>query len=165
MQVKKIVIVTLMFTTCFNLFGCGGGENSSETTPSASVSTPTVTSNLFQAPTGSYFSETTGLPISTDLQNQRPIAVMVDCESVAFPHYGISEADIVYDLRNSMKNDYITRFMVVYKDYSNIPQIGSIRSTRPTNVWLAGEWNAILCHVCSGLTEMLISFFRNDVPV
>ena len=36
--------------------------------------------------------------------------------------------------------------MVLVKDWGKIEQLGSIRSTRSTNIYLAGEWNAVLCH-------------------
>ena len=97
-------------------------------------------------PEGMYFSELTGEPISEELKDQRPIAAMVDNESIALPHYGTSEADVVYELMNSTMNDRITRLMCVVKDWKSIDQLGSIRSTRPTNIMLAAEWNAVLCH-------------------
>ncbi len=97
-------------------------------------------------PEGMYFSEITGEPISEELKDQRPIAVMVDNETTALPHYGTSEADVVYELMNSTANDRITRLMCIVKDWEQIEQMGSIRSTRPTNIMLAAEWNAVLCH-------------------
>lgn len=36
--------------------------------------------------------------------------------------------------------------MAIVKDWGKIEQFGSIRSTRSTNVYLVGEWNAVLCH-------------------
>ena len=95
---------------------------------------------------GTYISELTGEPISTALQNQRPIAVMVDNESTAYPHYGTAEGDVVYELMNSTANGHITRLMVLLKDWGNVQQMGSIRSVRPTNIMLAAEWNAVICH-------------------
>ena len=95
---------------------------------------------------GTYFSELTGEPISVDLQNQRPIAAMVDNESTAYDHYGIAEADVVYELMNSTENGHITRLMALVKDWGKIQQLGSIRSVRPTNIMLAAEWNAVICH-------------------
>jgi hypothetical protein len=71
---------------------------------------------------------------------------MVDNEKTALPHYGLNDADVVYELMNSTMNGRITRFMVVMKDWKNIEQLGSVRSTRPTNVMLAAEYNAILIH-------------------
>lgn len=98
------------------------------------------------APEGCYRSELTNEWISEDIKNQRPIAVMVDNESKALPHYGVNSADVVYEIMNSTANNRITRLMVVMKDWKNIEQLGSVRSTRPTNFFLAAEWNAILIH-------------------
>lgn len=146
MLIKKKIYISLSIISALVLSSCGKKQEVSDSSEPAVSPSATATIETTDAPAGMYFSELTGMPISTSIEDQRPIAVMVDCESVAFPHYGLAEADVIYDLRNSMKNDYITRFMAIYKDYENIAQIGSVRSTRPTNVWLAGEWNAILCH-------------------
>ena len=102
------------------------------------------TDEPYVLPEGMYFSELTGEPISEEIKDQRPIAAMVDNESIALPHYGTAEADVVYELMNSTKNDRITRLMCVV--WGSIEQLGSIRSTRPTNIMLAAEWNAVLCH-------------------
>lgn len=110
--------------------------------------TASVLANPIQARAAEekYASELTGLPINKSLQNQRPVAVMVDNEKIALKHYGIAEADIVYEMMNSTANERITRLMCIYKDYNAVPRIGSIRSIRPTNVILSGEYNAICVH-------------------
>lgn len=95
---------------------------------------------------GMYQSELTNEWIDESLKDQRPIAVMVDNEKTALPHYGLTDADVVYEIMNSTANDRITRLMAVVKDWEKIEQFGSIRSTRPTNILLAAEWNAVLCH-------------------
>ena len=69
---------------------------------------------------GMYRSELTNEWIDESLKNQRPIAVMVDNEKIALPHYGLTKADIVYEMMNSTANDYVTRFMVLYKDYQSV---------------------------------------------
>ena len=93
-----------------------------------------------------YQSELTNEWIDLSLKDQRPIAVMVDNEKTALPHYGLTEADVVYEIMNSTANGRITRFMALVKDWGSITQFGSIRSTRPTNFILAAEWNAVLIH-------------------
>lgn len=98
------------------------------------------------APDGMYFSELTGEPIPLEMKDQRPVAVQVDNETTAYDHFGIAECDVVYEIMNSQKNGYITRLMCLRKDWQNIKQMGSIRSARTTNVWLAAEWNAVLVH-------------------
>lgn len=95
---------------------------------------------------GMYQSELTNEWIDLSLKDQRPIAVMVDNEKTALPHFGLTEADVVYEIMNSTYNDRITRFMALVKDWENITQFGSIRSVRPTNFMLAAEWNAVLVH-------------------
>lgn len=118
-------------------------EQVTEETTSEEV---TESSEPYVLPEGMYFSELTGEPISEAIKDQRPIAVMVDNEKTALPHYGTANSDVVYELMNSTKNDRITRLMCIVKDWGNIEQFGSIRSTRPTNILLASEWNAVLCH-------------------
>lgn len=145
MKITRIINPLLAMVLCLSLTGCSKKAAKVSATPEPTpIVTPTP--DPYAAPTGKYFSKTTGMPIDQSLKNQRPIAVMVDCEYAALPHYGLAEADIVYDLMNSLENERITRFMAVYKDYANVPQIGNVRSARTTNVWLASEWNAILCH-------------------
>lgn len=95
---------------------------------------------------GMYRSELTNEWIDESLKNQRPIAVMVDNEKTALPHYGLTEADVVYEIMNSTANGRITRLMAIVKDWGKITQFGSVRSTRSTNVLLAAGWNAVLCH-------------------
>ena len=51
-------------------------------------------------PEGKYRSELTNEIIDDDIKNQRPIAVMVDNESIALPHYGLTQADVVYEMEN-----------------------------------------------------------------
>lgn len=113
-----------------------------------------------QLPEGTYQSETSGEAISTSLQNQRPIAVMIDNESIALPHYGTAEADVVYEMMNSTLNGRITRLMCIYKDWEGLTYVGSIRSTRPTNIILSAEWDAVLCH--DGGPIYVYDYFAKD---
>lgn len=98
------------------------------------------------APAGQVYNEFTGLLIDESIKDQRPLAIMVDNERTALDHFGVNDADIVYEMVNSTLNDRITRFMCVIKDWGKIEQFGSVRSARVTNCYLAGEYNAILCH-------------------
>lgn len=115
-------------------------EDPSDEAPEQDFGTP------LPVPEGQYLSELTGLPINKDLEMQRPIAVMIDNEIKALPHYNTAGADIVYEMMNSTANDRITRLMCIYKDWENLPQTGSIRSVRPTNILVAQEYDAVICH-------------------
>ena len=83
-----------------NLPGLGDGDNgATEATPTETAEqTEEPTPAAEEIPAGMYRSELTNEIISEDLKNQRPIAVMVDNETTALPHYGTSKADIVYEL-------------------------------------------------------------------
>jgi hypothetical protein len=149
---KKTVALLAALTLSASLFACGSEEAddvmSTETAATEETEDTADAAEIEEEalPEGMYRSELTNELISEDLKNQRPIAVMVDNESIALPHYGLSQADVVYEMMNSTLNGRITRFMALYKDYESVDQIGSIRSVRPTNVIISAEWNAILCH-------------------
>ena len=161
---KKKLIAALVIAMTMGIFaGCGGEED-----PASPVATLNPSPVIIDEPASSeesaeesaeespapveenhenmYRSELTNEWIDESLQNQRPIAVMVDNEKTALPHYGLTEADVVYEIMNSTANGRITRFMAIVKDWGSITQFGSIRSARPTNFMLAPEWNAVLCH-------------------
>ncbi len=98
------------------------------------------------APEGYVYSELSGELIDASIANQRPIAAMVDNELTALDHYGLNDADIIYEMMNSTENNRITRLFVLMKDWKKIQRLGSIRSTRTTNCILTAEWNCVLCH-------------------
>lgn len=158
---KKYLGIALAMAMTLSLAACGGKTPSTDSTsnndaPSFVISEdPVVVSVEDDAkeeveeeviPPNSYRSELTNEWISNDIKDQRPLAVMIDNESVALPHYGTSAADIVYEMVNSTANNRITRLMCIIKDWKSIDYIGSIRSTRPTNAMIFAEYNAILLH-------------------
>ncbi len=96
-------------------------------------------------PDGMVANQLSGEWIDASLENQRPVAVMVDNEK-GVKHYGLTQADVIYEMMNSTQNDGVTRFMALVKDWGALQQFGSIRSTRPTNLRIFPEWNAVLCH-------------------
>lgn len=156
LQVKKRnLLLAATLALSLSLAACGGDSAEETAQDNAVVETTEAVEEADEPeqevveeelPEGMYRSELTNEVISEDLKNQRPIAVMVDNELTALPHYGLTRADVVYEMMNSTANGRITRFMALFKDYESVDQIGSIRSVRPTNVIISAEWNAILCH-------------------
>ena len=155
---KKKVLAAILIAVGV-LTGCGNAEpiaspiQTVEAEPIATdtqevVAQPEATEAPVEevGPENCYRSELTNEWIDESLKDQRPIAVMVDNERTALPHFGVADADVVYEIMNSTLNDRITRFMVLVKDWTSITQLGSVRSARPTNFMLAAEWNAVLCH-------------------
>ncbi|MCR5301955.1 MAG: DUF3048 domain-containing protein [Lachnospiraceae bacterium] len=156
---KKKIILLLTLCSVVLLGGCGDDEEEqqAQSAPAPKIevvnNTPAISLETEEPEVeeagheGMYRSELTNEWIPEELKDQRPIAAMVDNEKTALPHYGLSKyADVVYEMTNSLANDGITRLMVLVKDYEKIDQLGSIRSTRPTNLVIAPEWNAIVCH-------------------
>lgn len=58
---------------------------------------------------------------------KRPVAVMVNNVQKAMPQYGVSQADLIFEI--PVEGD-ATRFMALYGDYTKVPQICPIRSCR-----------------------------------
>ncbi len=119
-------------------------ETGTEISTEGSISAEVIKED--EIPSGMVVSDLTGEFIAADLEKQRPVAVMIDNEKTALPHYGLTKADIVYEMINSTENNRVTRFMALVKDWDAIEQLGNVRSARATNCKLAMEWNAILCH-------------------
>ncbi len=131
------------------LTGCGDDKQVSvEIIESAIIETET-TETVVEEPEnhdGMYRSELTNEWIDEALKDQRPAAIIVDNEKTALDHYGLTQADIIYEMMNSTANGEITRFMCIIKDYDSITRFGSIRSVRPTHLMIAPEYNAIIAH-------------------
>lgn len=79
-----------------------------------------------------------------DLSNVRPLCVMIENTKAAYPHYGLSEAGVVYEMP---EEGGITRYMALYDDYEGYDRIGNIRSTRPYYVQIACEYDGIVAHI------------------
>ncbi|MFH1781004.1 MAG: DUF3048 domain-containing protein [Patescibacteria group bacterium] len=95
-----------------------------------------------------------GMMVSAQDANKPPIAVMI--ENAAFdqvrPQYGLSKALVIYEV---IVESGITRFMAVFAG-DDIPQIGPVRSARPTYLEFASEYDAFYAHA-GGSPEALSS--------
>lgn len=116
--------------------------------------TAVLTAGLFcsavqAAPTGNVYTETnlvsvyTNEPVTAEQANTRPIAVMMPTDKVAQPSYGISRADILYEI---MEEGNISRQLAVISKWQDLEKIGNIRSCRAYYVPVAKEWDPILIH-------------------
>lgn len=89
------------------------------------------------------YSYLTGLPISEEKRNNRPVAVMLSNIESGCPQYGIEKASVIYEAPIETR---ITRLMGIFEDWENIEKIGYIRSSRDYFVYSAMEHDAIYCH-------------------
>lgn len=85
----------------------------------------------------------TGLEISEDLSNQRPVAIMFNNIKQALPQVGISNVDVLYEITTEGS---ITRLMGVATDWASLPTIGSVRSSRDYFIDISDAHNAIYVH-------------------
>ena len=81
--------------------------------------------------------------ISGDLENARPIAIMVPNDKASMPHYNVSKADVLYEC--PVEAD-LTRCMAVIKDWEGLDRIGNVRSCRDYFVYWALEYDSIYVH-------------------
>ena len=156
---KRALLLGMMLTLAVTSVGCGKKEADAnitepiyeESSEEAVVGDVVDNEEEEDLPDGKVRNELTGELIDESLANQRPIAVMVDNESIALPHYGLTQADVVYEMMNSTENGRITRFMALVKDWETLEQFGSIRSARVTNCILAASGAVTEELVCSAL--------------
>lgn len=86
----------------------------------------------------------TGLEVSKEVAEKRPVAIMVNNVKTAQKvQTGVTDADIVYETE---VEGGITRLMAVYQDITGLDKIGSVRSARYPYVDLAMGHDAIYVH-------------------
>ncbi len=137
-MLKKLLSILLVFSLFFSLAACGKAEAPEENADNSA--TEEIITNL------GTINSLTGLDnLDEDKVNYRPVAVMIDNDSLAQKHAqaGVQTADIVYETE---VEGGITRLMAVWADVSKAPQIGDIRSAREQFVHLATGHNAIYVH-------------------
>ncbi len=108
--------------------------------PPTRTPTPPATSTPARTPTAM----PTVAPTHTPTGPVYPLAVMVENMIDARPQSGLARADVVYE---ALVEGGITRFLAVYKNGSDAPEIGPIRSARHYYVYLAAEFNAAYIHI------------------
>ena len=150
---NRILTGILVLSVTLTLAGCGAEDRTTEPT-SAPTSAPTTTTA--PSPTPSPAPSPTPVPsddswnpltgtytLDPDRAGTRPVAVMFSNVRSALPQFGISDADLLYEM---VVESGITRIMALYADAASIPEIGSIRSTRNSYVDLAMGHDALVVH-------------------
>ncbi len=81
--------------------------------------------------------------ISDEALVTRPVAVMINNMIKALPQWGISQADIIYEM---LAEGRITRFLAIFQDHAKIEKLASIRSARPYYIDIAQSYGAVYIH-------------------
>ena len=85
----------------------------------------------------------TELPEEPEAMSRRPVAVMVSNSYDSLPQWGISQADIIYEM---LAEGRITRLLAIFKDPSKIDKLASVRSSRPYFIDIAQSYGAVYMH-------------------
>lgn len=96
-----------------------------------------------EVPEPVFLNPLTGLPMETEHEKKRPVAVMFNNLKAAQPQLGVSQADIIYEIP---AEGGITRMIGVYQTLDGVGNLGSIRSTRPYYLEVALGHDALLVH-------------------
>ncbi len=104
----------------------------------------------------------TGEALKDTDSTERPVAIMVDNSKFAQPQYGISKADIIYEM---VTEGGITRLMAVFSDLDNVEYVGPVRSARDQFVQFVLPLNAIYVHIGTSIyaSNMLNAYNYQDI--
>ncbi len=113
-----------------------------ETTQEPSAASETVPETEASLPSG--LNPLTGVSdCSEAAAGKRPIAVMVSNIEIAYPQYGLSDADLLFEMP---VEGGVTRMMAMYADYTDVPDVCSVRSCRYYYPKVASGYDAVYCH-------------------
>ena len=160
---RKRVLAAIVIAMSILVAGCGNdaSEVSSpvQPDPQPSVSTtpeptPEVTPEPEPEPEpqvitervvkdGKIQSYLTGEWVDEAIGTRRPIAVSIPNQKSCLPHYGITNASIIYEVP---LRDNLTRLFCIFEDFDDLDRIGPTRSIRDYMIYIGLEHDAIICH-------------------
>lgn len=81
--------------------------------------------------------------VDPEVNERKPIAIMINNIGEAMPQSGIGQADVIYEM---IVEGGITRLEAVFTDYSGLTKIGPVRSARQYYVRNAEQLDAFFVH-------------------
>ena len=125
---RKISLLLAAILLLTSFAGCKKADTEEDTQSSESTTAATTEPTAPEEPDEKYTNLLTGLPtLSDEAVGKRPMAVMINNIKAALPQYGISSADIMYEV---VVEGGITRMMAIYGDYTKVPNVCTVRSCR-----------------------------------
>lgn len=152
---KKFLSILICVTILFSLASCMGGvvEKREEETTTLPTETETETVETTEEVTEvvappepvapEFTNPLTGLETTEELVNARPVAVMINNIKASMPQEGTSYADVIYEC---IVEGAQTRLLALCLDYTEVPVIGSVRSSREYYLDFAANHDAIYVH-------------------
>lgn len=150
---KMIGTIGALMAAAVLFAGCGKKEaetQAPETEPATKMTveqteteTETEPETEVTLPEGKAISYLTGEVVDQELNERRPVAVMINNVPDALPQYGIGQADILYE---AVVEAELTRQMAVFQNITPVEKIGPIRSCRDYYLDFAHDDNAIYTH-------------------
>lgn len=141
---SKIVKVVLMTTVLMLCCSACKKEETEETTEETEEIEIVIEIEEEEEDRSEYTNLLTGLEdLSEEAIGTRPIAVMVSNVAAAMPQYGISDADMIIEMP---VEGTLTRFLAFYSDYTEVPDICSVRSCRDYFPSMSEGFDAIYVH-------------------
>jgi hypothetical protein len=154
---KRCRLLIFILCTGMLLTGCGTG-GSGNGTEESTLEWKNLTyqePSMVQSPNSVTFlkdgqvrNPLTGRWIDAKYSNQRPIAVQYENVEAAIPHYGLTFADVTYEI---LCEDNVTRFMAMFTEYDKVEKFEPIRSDLHYFDRKAVEYDAI--HVFCGASD------------
>jgi len=161
---KRLLPVLLILSLL--LCGCNGAEEAPTTTavPTTEATVPPTTEATVP-PTTEAPTEPPVLyrhPLNGQLLEEpftgRPVTFTVGNTTAALPQYGISKADVLYEIT---VEGGLTRCMPIFSDLSDVGPIGSIRSARTYFVSISRAYKSVFVH--SGASNYAANLFYQGV--
>ncbi len=139
---KRGLALLLAVIMLFGLTACGGDKEEETTEPETTTEVTTTAAPV----TPEKINRLTGLAtLSEKAYGKRPVAIMINNVRAALPQYGISKADLMFEV---IVEGGITRMMAVFGDYTKVPNVCSVRSCRYYFPILAYGLDAV--YICFG---------------
>ena len=147
---KRLLCILLALTMSVCLFtACGGGDEG--TAVSGGSAEPAVEATPEPTPEPYEANVLTGYEKDADYpEGQRITAVMVNNIAQCRPQRGLSAADMLFEIK---VEGGITRFMALFTDYNNIPDIGPVRSARDQFFRLVLPWQPLYVHIGQSVVQ------------
>ena len=139
----RLIALSLALVITVGAFaGCGKNtEEETTTEPIQTTAAPTTTSPYLSGDINPLTGEQ---GYDKELLNNRPIMISVENHKDARPQWGITDADIVWEME---AEGGITRMLLMFADASRIPdKVGPTRSARHYFVELVEGFDAIFVH-------------------